>query len=54
MSNHLRFRAEQLALQSNVVVEGMTQRIEELQGEIGELTGRINQLSAVGESARAI
>ncbi len=49
MSNYLRFRAEQLALQSNVVVEGMTQRIEELQGEIGELTGRINQLSAAGE-----
>jgi capsular polysaccharide biosynthesis protein len=49
-STYLAFRAEQLALQSNVVVEGMNQRIAELQAEAVELTERVNDLAAAGES----
>jgi hypothetical protein len=49
-STYLAFRAEQLALQSNVVVEGMNRRIAELQAEAVELTERVNDLSASGES----
>ncbi|MGH8773949.1 MAG: hypothetical protein ACRDWI_01875 [Jiangellaceae bacterium] len=49
-SIYLNFRAEQLALLSNVVVDGMEQRIAELQGEVGELTQRIDELSAAGDS----
>jgi uncharacterized protein involved in exopolysaccharide biosynthesis len=52
-STYLLFRAEQLALQSNVVVEGMTQRIAELQAEMDELTASVNELSAAGESAES-
>ena len=49
-STYLAFRTEQLALQSNVVVEGMNQQITELQAEAVELTERVNVLSASGES----
>ena len=37
-------------MQSNVLVDGMKQRIAELQDEVGELTQRINELSAAGAS----
>jgi capsular polysaccharide biosynthesis protein len=49
-STYLGFRAAQLQLQSNVVVEGMNERITELQAEVGELTERVNELAAEGES----
>jgi capsular polysaccharide biosynthesis protein len=49
-SAYLLFRAEQLASQSNVVVDGMNQRIAELQGEVAEITESINELLADGES----
>jgi hypothetical protein len=52
-SIYLQFRSEQLALQSNVVVDGMTQRIAELQAEAAELTERIDELLAAGESAES-
>jgi hypothetical protein len=45
-SVYLDFRAEQLTLQSNVLVDGMRQRIEKLQGEVAALTRRIELLSA--------
>jgi hypothetical protein len=51
-STYLSFRAEQLALQSNVVVTGMNESIAELQAEAAELTERINDLSAAGESGQ--
>jgi len=49
-STYLSFRAEQLALQSNVVVDGMNQRIAELEAEVAELSERISELSGAGES----
>jgi hypothetical protein len=48
-STYLAFRAAQLALQSDVVVNGMNQRIAELQAEVAELTERINELSTADE-----
>ncbi|MGH8824667.1 MAG: hypothetical protein ACRDVN_09345, partial [Jiangellaceae bacterium] len=48
-STYLAFRAAQLQLQSDVVVDGMNQRIEVLQAEAAELTERINELSAADE-----
>ena len=50
-STYLGFRAEQLSMQSNALVDGMTQRIAELQDQIGDLTQRITELSATGSSA---
>jgi uncharacterized protein involved in exopolysaccharide biosynthesis len=52
-STYLLFRAEQLALQSTVVVDGMTRRIAELQAEAAELTERIDELLAADESAES-
>ena len=49
-STYLEFRAEQLSVQSNVLVDGMQQRIAELQAEVGEHTQRINEISVAGES----
>ncbi|HMG30823.1 MAG TPA: hypothetical protein VK585_11965 [Jiangellaceae bacterium] len=49
-STYLDFRSAQLQLQSNVVVDGMNQRIAELQAEVAELTEGINELLAAGES----
>jgi capsular polysaccharide biosynthesis protein len=46
----LNFRAEQLVLQSNVVVDGMTERIEQLQAEVADLTQRIDEMSEAGDS----
>ena len=50
-STYLAFRAEQLSVQSNVLVDGMQQRIEEQQDQVAELTQRIDQLSAAGGAA---
>ena len=50
-ATYLEFRAEQLSVQSNVLVDGMQQRIAELQAEVGELTQRINELSVAGASS---
>jgi capsular polysaccharide biosynthesis protein len=52
-STYLDFRAAQLQLQSNVVVDGMNQRIAELQAEVAELTEGINELLAAGESGES-
>jgi len=50
-SAYLGFRAAQLQLQSNVVVEGVNERITVLQAEVAVLTERINELSAADEPA---
>jgi hypothetical protein len=47
---YLGFRGEQLTLQSSVLVNGMQQRIEKLQGEITALSRRIEQLAGSSES----
>ncbi len=49
-STYLEFRAEQLSVQSDILVDGMQQHIEKLQDEVGDLTRRIDQLSAAGGS----
>ncbi len=49
-STYLDFRAEQVSVQSNVLVDGMKQRIAELQGQVEDLTQQIDQLSADGDS----
>jgi len=49
-SAYLEFRAGQVALQSSIVVDGMNERIAVLQADVGELTQRINDLSADRES----
>ena len=48
---YLGFRGEQLTLQSNVLVTGMQQRIEKLQGEMAALSRRIEQLAASSTSS---
>jgi capsular polysaccharide biosynthesis protein len=49
-STYLDFRAEQISLQSTIVVDGMQQRIVELQEQVADLSQRIEQLSAAGGS----
>ena len=49
-SIYLDFRAEQLSTQSNVLVDGMKQRIEKLQSDMTTLSRRIEQLSGTGKS----
>jgi hypothetical protein len=44
-SNYLSFRAEQLSAQSNLLVGGMRQRIQELQGEMARLSKEIDRLA---------
>ena len=48
---YLGFRGEQLTLQSNVLVTGMQQRIEKLQGEMAALSRRIEQLAGSSASS---
>jgi uncharacterized protein involved in exopolysaccharide biosynthesis len=50
-STYLDFRAEQLSVQANSFVDGMKQRIAELEDQVGDLSKRITELSATGESA---
>jgi capsular polysaccharide biosynthesis protein len=50
-SVYLAFRGEQLTLQSNLLVAGMQQRIQELQGELAVQSRRIEQLAAAGGSS---
>jgi hypothetical protein len=45
-SIYLGFRAQQLSLQSTTLIDGMQQRIKKLQGEVAELTRRIEELTA--------
>src|SRR5262245_10246636 len=47
---YLGFRATQLTRQSRVVLDGMQQRIEDLQEQVGELRERIEQLSVAGDA----
>jgi len=49
-STYLDFRAAQLSLQSDVVVDGMNQRIDALQSQVSDLTRRIDELSTQGET----
>ena len=49
-SVYLAFRGEQLSTQSNVLVDGMQQRIKKLQGDVADLSQRIEQLSRAGRS----
>jgi hypothetical protein len=51
-SVYLTFRAEHLTAQSNAYIIGMQQRIEKLQGEVADLSHRVDQLSA-GDSSNA-
>ena len=41
-STYLEFRAEQLSMQSNVLVGGMQERIKKLQGDVADLSRRID------------
>jgi capsular polysaccharide biosynthesis protein len=50
-SVYLEFRAEQISLQSNVLVGGIQQRITKLQKEVASLSSRIEKLSAAGSSS---
>jgi hypothetical protein len=50
-SIYLDFRAEQLFVQSKVLVDGMKQRIAELEDESTVLTERMEELSAAGEAS---
>jgi uncharacterized protein involved in exopolysaccharide biosynthesis len=52
-STYLGFRAEQLSVQSKVLVDGMTQRIAELEIELGELTQRREELLAADETSES-
>jgi hypothetical protein len=45
-SIYLEFRAEQLSLQSKILVDGMRQRITKLENDVEDLSSRIEQLSA--------
>ncbi len=49
-STYLDFRADQLSTQSNVLVDGMRQRIEKLQTAMADQSRRIEQLSRAGRS----
>jgi hypothetical protein len=44
-STYLSFRAEQLSAQSNLLVDGMRQRIQQLQGEMTQLSKEIDRLA---------
>jgi capsular polysaccharide biosynthesis protein len=48
---YLAFRSEQLTLQSNLLVDGMQQRIGELQGNVTALSRRIEQLADANGSS---
>ena len=48
---YLAFRSEQLTLQSNLLVNGMQQRIGELQGSVTALSQRIEQLAGANGSS---
>jgi len=50
---YLEFRAEQLGLQSKVVVDGLRQRIDELQTDVAALSTRLEKLSASTTPASA-
>ena len=50
-SVYLEFRAEQLSLQSKVVVDGLQVRIDELRGDVEDLSDQIEQASAEGSSS---
>ena len=52
-SIYLQFRGEQLTLQSNVLIDGMQQRIGKLQSEVTALSRRIDQLAAAGTSSES-
>jgi len=45
-SVYLEFRSEQLSLQSNVLVDGLRERIEKLQGDVARMSKQIELLSA--------
>jgi hypothetical protein len=51
-SVYLEFRAEQLSLQSKILVDAMRERIAKLQRDVADLSRRIEQLSA-GNSSNA-
>ena len=48
-ATYLDFRAEQLSVQQRILVEGMKQRMVELEDESAELTRRMEELSAAGD-----
>jgi capsular polysaccharide biosynthesis protein len=50
-STYLQFRAEQLSLQSQILVDGMQERIAKLQRDVEDLSRRVEQLSAAGNSS---
>ena len=50
-SIYLDFRGQQMSLQSNVYVEGLQQRISQLQSEVAALSQKIEQLSSGGSSS---
>jgi hypothetical protein len=50
-STYLDFRDEQLSVQSRVLVDGMKQRIADLENESAELTRRMEELSTVGDGS---
>jgi hypothetical protein len=50
-SAYLEFRAEQLSVQSEALVDGMEQRIADLRDHVEDLTKRITELSGTGGSA---
>jgi hypothetical protein len=52
-SVYLDFRAEQLSVQSKVLVDGMTQRIAELDVELAELTQRREELLAAEDASES-
>jgi hypothetical protein len=52
-SIYLQFRGEQLTLQSNVLIDGMQQRIGKLESEVTALSRRIDQLAAAGTSTES-
>jgi hypothetical protein len=49
-SIYLNFRAEQLSAQSNLLVDGMQQRIQNLQSEMADSSKNIDKLAAAGGS----
>ena len=50
-STYLQFRAEQLSLQSQILVDGMRERIAKFQRDVEDLSRRVEQLSAAGNSS---
>ena len=50
---YLKFRGEQLSLQSNVLVDGIQQRISKLKAEVTTLSRQIEELTAAGGSAES-